>query len=791
MNLSDLPKLPEPNETTKYEFQNKAVSPSGESKDYYLKEAKASYYFNYTNAGIGYLTNARRLEFVQNRLIATGRNDLTNLIKKIKGKEEGDKVSYSNLDWESLKLISKFRNIMIGKLEELEWDIVATAINPEAGAEKEAIKWKLWAEAEERAWTQMMEDISGAKLVEPTETPIPIESKKDLELLMSVGFKHIYEMAIEMGIDFVANDNHWKMIKKMLLEDCFDLGRFAIDVVQNPIDGRIEWKYVDIVNLVAPDFRGHYLENPERIGYFYTTTIAQLMTECNEGDITPEQVKMLASRYSSKFGNPTFQTASEPIYNTDASFNNWLSFNIPVFKLYFEASDRVKCETKEREFDTRVKWTDPNEKVGKTTYKETRKKEGKAYMATKSVEATDIHFYHQVSWVVNTDIVFNYGKVPNQGRKLNDSKKAVCPLKYYIIDHESMVDRMRAFDEAANLAWVKMQSAKAKAKPSGISIDLSALANLTIDGKGMSPDVAVKIYNQSGDLFWASRNFLSPENMVGYKPIQEMPNGLQKDYSDWLGDIQFNISMMRDLIGLNQSTDASSQSDRTLSGVAKLAVQGTQNALSQIVSGIVFTTERLAEETAQKLQMLVKTGDIRVLTNSLGSTLVKTIGEEILPHTFGFKLEARPTLEQKSEMKEAAKSALINTSDPVKGGLNYDDYFYICNLIDSSTNFKLTQLIFGYLVNRNLSRQQQMQQKTMESQAQSNMERDKGLFDQKMLVMDKEHQNAKELLILEADLDGRTLEGKAKEKFAMNEQKTELKKSEMAHKSLLGTKSIF
>ena len=165
MNLADLPKLPEPNKEKSYSFQNKAVSPSGEGKDYYLKEVKASYYYNYTNAGIGYLTNARRLEFIQNRLIATGRNDLKTLIAKVKGKyEDGKDVNYVNLDWESLKLVSKFRSIVIGKLEELDWDIIATAINPEAGAEKEAIKWKLWAEAEQRQWLEMMNEIAGTKL---------------------------------------------------------------------------------------------------------------------------------------------------------------------------------------------------------------------------------------------------------------------------------------------------------------------------------------------------------------------------------------------------------------------------------------------------------------------------------------------------------------------------------------------------------------------------------------------------------------------------------------------------
>lgn len=788
MNLGELKDLANEADLKKHKFLNRAVSPSGESKDYYLNQVKAAYYYNFINAGIGYITNSRRLEFVQNRLIATGRNDMKPLIEKIKGKYKDDKrFNYINLDWESLKLVSKYRDIVIGKLEELNWDVVATAINPEAGAEKEAIKWKLWAETQNKEWIDMMNGIAEAKVYETQETAIPINSKRDLDLVMDVGFKHIYEIAIELGIDFVANDNRWDMLKKMLLEDIFDIGRFAVDVIQNPIDGAVEWKYVDVVNLIAPDFRGHFSDNLEKIGYFSTVTIAQLMTESAEGEITTDDIKMLASRFSNKFGNPVFQDATIPVINTDATYNTWLTYNIPVFKLYFEASDRVKLEKREREYGDKVMFVSPDTPVGESKYNDSSGKAGRPQVATKKVESADIHFYHQAHWIVGTDIVYNYGKVPNQTRNIQKSKKAICPLKYYIVSHESMVDRMRAFDEAANIAWLKLQGAKAAARPSGVSIDMSALANLAIDGKGMTSDVAVKIYNESGTLYWASKNFLSPDSMVGYKPIQEMPNGLQKDYVDWLNDIQFNINMMRDLIGLNASTDATSQSPRTLSGVAELAVQGTQNALSQMTFGITFVHERMSEETAQKLQLLVRTGDITVLQNSIGGVSVKMLGSEITPHTFGFKIEARPTTEQKAEMKDAARQALVNTSDPVKGGLNYDDYFYICNMIDSSTNFKLTQLVFGYLVNRNLQRQMQMSQASSQAQSQGQMELLQMQQQSEAQRMATEQQYKLEYLQAETQAELAIIDKKQNDKLVNNEQRSDLKKGEVVQKAIIGS----
>ncbi|MFK5257947.1 hypothetical protein, partial [Propionibacterium freudenreichii] len=62
---------------------------------------------------------------------------------------------------------------------------------------------------------------------------------------------------------------------------------------------------------------------------------------------------------------------------------------MPIFKLYFEASDKVKSETKEREFDKKVKWADPMSPIGESKYNETRQTAGRPFVATKKVEATD------------------------------------------------------------------------------------------------------------------------------------------------------------------------------------------------------------------------------------------------------------------------------------------------------------------------------------------------------------------------------------------------------------------
>ena len=89
---------------------------------------------------------------------------------------------------------------------------------------------------------------------------------------------------------------------------------------------------------------------------------------------------------------------------------------------------------------------------------------------------------------------------------------------------------------------------------------------------------------------------------------------------------------------------------------------------------------------------------------------------------------------------DAAKQALINTADPMKGGLNYNDYFYICDLINSDVDFKLVQLIFSNIVQKNIEAQTKQQQATMQAQSQGTMEAQAQAHKQMMERMDKEQQ---------------------------------------------------
>jgi len=731
------------------------------TKEGYLRVAQNFYYWNYQLASGRYISYLKIQEWVTNRLISQGKQDEGLLIEKIIGKRGGnpdgpmetdaekDLKNFLSLDWERLKFWPQLRDQVISRLEEYDWDAVCTAINPEAGDEKENIKWQIWSQVQNQQYIKQMEELAQLDIGQKPDTPIEINTRQDLDIFMNTGFKHGFETAMQMAIKSAMNggDIPWKLLKKMHYEDVVDIGRFMVDIVTNPIDHTTTAKYVDPVNAIVEEFRGHLLSNPDKIAYMESYTASQLMTMIDE-PLTALQKEKILSLYRNNFGNTTMPSGIQTMVNTDSENSIWQTFNVPVMKMYFANSDRLKYQKKEGSLGDKFQPVDPDTQVGDIEYTDTSEG-GKGKKKVKVVSEIDLQYYEQLYWVVGTDIVFDYGKVLNQSREILKAKKAVCPLLTYVVNTASFTDRIRAFDEAANLAWLKMQQAKAAARPRGYTIDVSALSNVSVDGK-ISARSVVQIFNTTGNLIWSSKNFLTPEQAQGYKPIGELEGGLGSDFEGWLTDLHNNVDAMKQVIGFNDITSGATPAARTGKAVSELAVAGTGYSLQQIISGVAITHCKMCEQMAQKIQMQVRSGEVKVIENSLGKTVTHILGENVISHSFAFDWQAKPTLEAKSELKDAAKQALINTADPIKGGLNYPDYFYLCDLIDSDVDFKLIQLIFGNIVQKNIERQTAQQQANAKTNLEGSMQANeqKAQIDDKK--MDKEHQYKME----EIDLTG-------------------------------------
>ena len=721
MSISNLPKP-----GNRVEFPEE-LDPLKKGREYCLQMCKAMYWYNWniSNARNAF-GNPRRNDWVENRSWADGNPNMAKFVPYVSGLKDasGRATSYLNFDLKPICVIPKLRDIVIGYIEKLEYKVSANAVNPEAISEKNEQKWRLWVAKKLEGWLQAQEAVAGMQLMERPEFDFDFTTKKELDLIYDLTQKALHELEIEVGNEVVLNESDWKSMKRMLLEDLFDNGACCVETYTESFTGRVRHRYVDLCNLIFPhwEFRGHYLETPSKIGYVSMITLAQLRTEAGN-QLTEEEYFEIAKRFQNQFGNGSITvpyTTVMQYVNTDSMYNYWYSFNIPVMTLYWEETDRYKYK-REMGSDGQfyVKPVAFDEPIGVKEYEV--KSNGQSFKKEKEVFPQDIHLYYMSKWIPNTDFIYNYGKTPNQARNPRNPKKAMCPMKLIRPANKSLLERCLPFEENNIIAWLKFQNATAQAIPSGFSLNIASLKNASIDGKNFPIKHQVELYSQTGRLVWSSEDPLDETGKPYPHPIQNMQSSWFNDVQAWLSILESNINKMRTVTGINEFMDSSTPDPKAAVGTAKLAFSGAVNSLNPIVYGITKTQEEICMDATQKLQLAIKFGGYELYSDALGTVLTQhmELSPEIQQYRYAIKIEALPTEQEKNEIKEVAKTAVMNVADPAQGGLYYSDYLYICHMLNANTNLRIIEAWMSYRIKRNLEQIRATAQQNTEMQAQA------------------------------------------------------------------------
>jgi hypothetical protein len=730
--------LPKPSSPTYYPNE---LDPSKKGREYCIQMCKAMYWNNWSGASGNAWGNPRRDDWVENRQWAIGNPNVQKFVPMFSGLKDsaGNPASFLNLDLKPVCFIPKFIDIIVSYIEKLEYEISCDAVNPEAVDVKAEMKWKIYTAKKMQAWMEAQEATAGAKLFQTPEFNFDFADKEELDLLFGMSVKLDEEMMMELGNEVVLNESNWTLMKRMILKDLAVLGTAARETYVDPVTDRVKTRYIDMVNVTYPysDFRGEVLDRPSRVGYIETITVASLRAQAGN-QFTDDQYRQIAARYSNQFGNGAYSypASNSPAYvNTDSQYGYWYSFNIPVMTLYWEETDRYKYQDKvAKNGETYTMPAAYKEPLGVNEYKDYSS--GQPVNKRKTVYPSDVHCYYQSKWIPGTDYIFNYGKVPDMGRNPLDPKYALCPLQIYRVSERSLLDRLLPFEEQNMLAWLKMQNAISKAIPSGYSANINSLKNATIDGKAFPVKHQIELYEQTGRLIWDSENPLDETGRPFPHPIMQLSSTLVNDIQAWLLLFDSNIQKMRGVTGINELMDASTPDARTLAGTAKLAVAGSQNALTPIANTITLLQEQNCLDISERLKLVIqRSGGYDGYAPAIGGNLLKaTMDDSVCAYVYAIKVRAKPTAEERMDLKETAKAAVMNTADATKGGLYYHDYIYIIHLIDAGTNLKLVEAIMRHRITKNLKdmsdtaarnsqEQGKMNQATIEAQKAADLER--------------------------------------------------------------------
>lgn len=652
-------------------FPSHLIDPSEKNSEWikqYLKAAWRSYESDVPRE----IFYHAKYNYEVNRSYAFG-NQSINKYKPLLGIPDDNKdgQAWLNIDWSVLKIIPKFRRIMLGKMNKIDYNIVATPIDSLANEQNEDYFANVKAKIMLREQAQQLgaEELLKSPVLQMTQDEA--QDLEELEIQMNYTHKHQMSIEAEQGIKLILAQNNFEEIRQRVRECLHDYG---VGGYKEWIDsnGAIKIRPVDPRNIIInrcsrPDFK-----DAVHIGEVIEMTISDLK-QIAGSQFSEEQYEDIAKNYIGRLGNPREFPTNNSIYN-----RGYDKFRIRLLDMEFFSVNQMVYESR---VDRRG-----NQVYARAGYDDRNKRKDK-------FERIAYKVVYKGKWIIDSEYIFDSGLCTDMKRaqsSLMDTEMSyhLRASEFHDMKAYGMLDQMIPIADAIQVAWYRLQNIINQARPKGIMIEMSTLENIPLGkgGKQLRPIDVIDMFNQTGTLIFRRTDLSGKVSSV--KPIEELENGLGRDAMSYWQIIQNNIQLLRDITGMNELTDGSTPDPRTLTTTAKLAAEGSNNAFSPITNADRFLTEDLAKSLILRLQDVVKRSDVRGYVRGLGSNSLKFIrvSENVAMHEYGIVVEEKPTDEQKMRLLQQIEKAYAN------GMVDPEDSI----IVESCDNIKVAQQILAY-----------------------------------------------------------------------------------------------
>ena len=645
-------------------------------------------WFNYGGSGSNrYASNWNN--FHNLRLYARGEQSVQ------KYKDElainGD-LSYLNLDWKPVPILSKFSNIVANGITQKQYDITSYAQDPESLKRRTEYASNILFDMntkEEQAIASELIGVSFKKSAVPNKD-LP-ETLEERDLHMQLSYKQAIEIAEEEAINTVLATNEFDLTKARVNQDLVNIGIGITKTSFNPAEG-IVVKYVDPAYCVWSYTEDPNFDDIYYVGEVKSITIPELKKEFPH--ISDEELE----RIQKSPGNRRLIRGFENYdYNTvQVMYFEYKTYTDQVFKIKKTDSGLEKAIEKTDAFNPPA--NDNFDRVSRS-----------------------IEVLYEGAKVVGSDMMLKWEMSENMTRPMADTTRvemsySMAAPRMYKGVIQSLISKCVGFADVIQLTHLKMQQVLSRMVPDGIFLDMDGLAEVDLgNGTNYNPAEALNMYFQTGSVVGRSLTQEGDMNR-GKVPIQELSS------SSGIGKIQalitaynYNMQMIRDVTGLNEARDGAMPDANSLVGLQKMAANASNTATKHIQDASIYlalsTCENISLKIADVLNFPLTKNS---LMNSVSTFNVETLKEieKLNLHDFGIFLEMEPDDEEKAELQQNIQIALQTKEIDIEDAID----------IKEIKNLKLANQMLKLKRKQKQEAAQAMVQQNIQAQAQANAE---------------------------------------------------------------------
>ena len=516
---------------------------------------------------------------------------------------------------------------------------------------------------------------------------------------MQLTYKQGIEIAEEEAINTMLAGNNYDLTKRRINEDLTILGIGAVKNNFTESNG-VTVDYVDPAYMVYSYTEDPYFQDIYYVGEVKFIPINELKKQFP--DLTQDQLAQIQQQGTQNKGVYDNNPSNSVNNNRDSNVIQILYFNYKtymneVYKVKETATGATKVIVRDDQYDPPIE----------------------AYEAEYGKLSRSLEVLYEGVMVLGTNLLLKWEMAPNMMRPKSDSSKvkmnySITAPRMYQGKIESIVSRCTGFADMIQLTHLKLQQVLQRMIPDGVYLDADGINEVDLgNGTNYNPQEALNMFFQTGSVI--GRSFTQDGDMnPGKVPIQEIQTGSGgQKMATLIQTYNYYLQMIRDVTGLNEARDGSTQDSRALVGIQKMAAANSNTATRHILDAGLFLTKETAECLSLRISDILEYHPAREsFVQKIGAFNVATLEElgDLHLHDFGIFLELRPDDEQKqvleNNVQTALQGGLIDLSDAID--------------IREVKNLKLANQLLKVKQKKRQERLQAEQQANIQAQAEAN-----------------------------------------------------------------------
>jgi len=600
---------------------------------------------------------------------------------RISNSRHSRRKAYANLNFSIQSPMPRVMDSVVNKLSELVGRVSVDGQDQYSGAERENMKWGTYVDGKFKQQLDSLKLIMNLPTEEKRYTPKNIEELNLYEA--EGGFKLAYEETMERLLKYAFEQSLWEEnIVELVLKDLVTLGYAVVEDYYDKYTGQVKTRYIDAEYAGVQYTRQEANYDPD-FG-FYVDMVK--LSNLRKKGFPLDKLTSIGKVYSGQFGNPNFEDYNKENKNSQSYKDNGMDeYVVPVFVVKWkDVEHKIEKQYKNRQGKLRTRHVD-----SKYKFKNSEKE-----ILTRVVVNRETH------WVVASDLVYDFGKCEFQARDgKNDS---VLPIHMVQVTSRPLVSRLiPSLDQYMN-GWMKLQQGLSMAAMNGYAINMDAVSNLQMGTEKLHPKEVLRMWRQTGNLFFKPTDVAGRPNMGQVRPIEQLTGGAGAVIAEAVQIMDISMRQVEELTGINPVSMGAQPTADQGKAVTEFSIMGTND----ILKGILKRANILKSNTARA--MCLRLSHVVDADTTAYNTYKEIVGETALEllkiasgHDvkYGIRTHARPTQGEVQAIRDMLVNALKNGRDG-KARINEADYIRFEGMLLAGESLKRIALLLDFALEK-------------------------------------------------------------------------------------------